>query len=295
MDPCGRFPGTGVCDWCAKWWLLITVCGLAGCQSQVNPTFPVNVQEAKILLRQMRETPKRLERPVVVLAGYLDPGVTSHHVAKQLRRATGDDRVIPVSFWSCHTVEECRARVLQKVEERFPSDDLGWTRSVDVIGISMGGLIARHAAAKNSGSSLGDRRLRMARLFTIGTPHQGAQMATLPTLNSIQIDMRSGSGFLKRLQRSLATASYELYPYVRLGDTTVGAANAAPPGINPWWIPNRPLEPAHMFAFGDVRILADIARRLRGEPALTIEPAAPLPDDSTPTDRIAPAQESVND
>ena len=103
-------------------------------------------------------------------------------------------------------------------------------------------------------------------------------MATLPTLSRRQIDMRRGSEFIRRLQEGLKDADYEILPYVRIGDAMVGCANTAPPGQKPWWVPNKPFQPAHMFAFSDERILADIARRLRDETPLTIHPAASLPN-----------------
>jgi hypothetical protein len=86
--------------------------------------------------------------------------------------------------------------------------------------------------------------------------------------------MRRGSAFLAELDDQLASASYELYTYARLGDMIVGVENAAPPGMDPWWVANPPLGLAHLGAPHDPRILADILRRLRGEPALATRPAA---------------------
>jgi hypothetical protein len=73
--------------------------------------------------------------------------------------------------------------------------------------------------------------------------------------------------------------AYELVPYVRLGDSIVGPEHAAPEGQTPWWVPLPAAETAHIGAFGDARILADIARRLRDERPLTEDPPAPLPTD----------------
>ena len=96
----------------------------------------------------------------------------------------------------------------------------------------------------------------------------------VPTFDQRVIDMRSGSEFLDRL--NAAPRRYELIPYARLGDMVVGEENAAPPGETAWWLAKSG-GPAHMLAATDARILADIARRLRGEEPLTISPAAPLP------------------
>ena len=117
----------------------------------------------------------------------------------------------------------------------------------------------------------------MARLFTISTPHRGADLAALPTWDARQIDMRAGSDLLRQLDAALPTTRYSVYPYVRLGDVLVGAANTAPPGTTPWWVANQPLSLPHAGAYTDPRIVADIARRLRHEPPFTTDPPAPLP------------------
>jgi hypothetical protein len=92
------------------------------------------------------------------------------------------------------------------------------------------------------------------------------------------VDMRPGSEFIGRLAGLMAERDYELYPYVRLGDTWVGAGNTAPEGDVAWWMSNAPFEAAHMTAFTDPRIRADVSRRLRGEAAYGTEPRAPLPE-----------------
>jgi hypothetical protein len=136
----------------------------------------------------------------------------------------------------------------------------------------MGGIVSRHAARPREDG----RRLRVRRLFTIASPHRGARMATLPTLDRRQIDMRPGSPFLAELDGALEQADYELVTYARLGDAVVGAANSAPHGRDPWWVDCPPLGFAHLGAGHDHRILADIARRLRGEEPLVREPPVPV-------------------
>ena len=72
-------------------------------------------------------------------------------------------------------------------------------------------------------------------------------------------------------------AGYVLYPYVLLNDCIIDDRYAAPPGKTPFWLANDSLLPAHDAAMLDDRILVDIARRLRDEPAFSRFPAAPLP------------------
>lgn len=263
-------------------------CGTSSAMSssQDNPSFNISVSEAKDLLKAMRDDPMPLERPLVILAGYCDPGFASNHLKGEFRKLTHDDRIVAVSFMFCGDFESCKREVIAAVEKAFPSDDEQWTTEVDVVAVSMGGLVGRFAAAPDPYDP-DSRRLRIARLFTISSPHRGAILATTPTFNSLQIDMRANSRFLRALERREAAASrrpepqYELYPYVRLGDVIVGAENAAPEGQNPMWVPGEPLSDSHIGAPMDARIIADITRRLRGETPLATEPPEPLPSQET--------------
>ena len=245
-------------------------------EGAINPSFPLSLADAKRALKTMAADTKRLARPLVLLAGYLDPHASVMVLRRRLGRLTGDDRILGASFVACTSFDMCRDRVIRAVDKRFPCRDPRWTTEVDVCGVSMGGLVARCAAAV-SRRDASARRLRIARLFTISTPHRGAVRAEAAGVTQLQRDMRPGSAFLKRLEDSEREGAYPIYPYVRLHDRVAGAANAAPRGRAAWWVPNRPLQPPHVGAALDARILADIARRLRGEPPFTTEPPAPLP------------------
>ena len=265
---------------------------LAGCAAQprANPSFPVTVDQARHALSDMKADPKPLVRPLVILGGMGDPGFAATSIRSDFRKLTRDRRVIGVSFPLCGDFDACRRRAIRLVDEAFPTDDPAFTTEVDVIGVSMGGLVARYAAAPSADPARrGQRRLKIARLFTISTPHRGAAWAALPTINELHRAMRGDSPFLRTLadvEALVETAGegYEIYPYVRLGDGVVGAWNAAPDGRSPWWVPGVMLEEGHAMASRDARILADVARRLRGEEPLTLDPPEPLP----PTD-VGPA------
>ena len=235
----------------------------------------------------MREHPRPLQRPLIVAGGIGDPGFVAPWVARTLGRvAEPQDTVISVSFFGfgTSTFDECRDRLIEAVEEAMPGSDSGSTVEVDVVGISMGGLVARYAACPRTD---GGKRLIIRRLFTISSPHRGARLANLPTFDARKIDMRPGSDFLETLDAELAGSNYELFPYTRLGDLIVGSANTAPPGQTPWWVSTPPFSFGHLGAAYDRRIMADIALRLRGEPPLATSPAAPLNADATrpPADR----------
>jgi pimeloyl-ACP methyl ester carboxylesterase len=172
-----------------------------------------------------------------------------------------------VSFFTCPDLAACRDRLLRAVEQAFPGEDLTWTTEVDVVAQSMGGLVARYAALPPPDGQ--GRRLRIARLFTISTPHRGARLACLPTLHPLHRSMRPDSPIVAALQAALPQARYELYPYVGYHDLIVGREHAAPQGQTAWWVDTGPPGLAHLGAMLDPRIQADIARRLRGEPPFT--------------------------
>jgi pimeloyl-ACP methyl ester carboxylesterase len=257
--------------------------GAVGCAAQPqNASFSITNDGAEKLLAEMRSHPKQLQRPLIILGGFNDPGFAASHLRNQFRGLTKDDRVIGVSFLFCGDFDDCKKAVIDAVDGAFPNTNLRFTTEVDVIGVSMGGLVARYAAAADP-KHPDARRLRIARLFTISSPHRGAMLATLPTFSRLQLDMRSDSKFLSQLGECESCAAedtpkqYKLVPYVRLGDEIVGEQNAAPYGQTPHWVPGEPLQNSHIGAMLDARIIADVARRLRGEKPLTTDPPAPLP------------------
>lgn len=258
-----------------KAWLFLALgCLQIGCStSPTNPSFALSENDARQALVEMHKTPQPLARPVVILGGYLDPGLAPAELKSIIHQTTGDGRIVTVTFANASSFDECRKRTVDAVQKAFPSDDPGQTVEVDVVAVSMGGLIARCAALEETDQ----RTLRIVRLFTISTPHCGADLAGLPTLSALHRDMRAGSYFLSQLNGDDSTTTYELIPYVRLGDLTVGAENAAPAGRVAWWVSNQFLSAAHGFAYADPRIQADLCRRLREETPYTTAPPAPLP------------------
>ncbi|HSZ55727.1 MAG TPA: hypothetical protein VK797_08710 [Tepidisphaeraceae bacterium] len=255
--------------------LLALVTGMlsAGCFNQPNnPSFPVKLSTARDDLKRMEERPHSLHRPLVVVGGIFDPGIVSSWDGWEFAKLTGDTRVISVSLGDCFTFKDCRRKIVGAVNEAYPNHPRNQTVEVDVVGCSLGGVAARHAASPCEPGP----RLDIVRLFTISSPNRGAVAANyFPVIEPLQADLKPGSEFMKRLNRT--AMSYPIYCYVCLGDTVIGEANAAPPGERAWWLPDAPLTTPHTGAFFDPRILADIARRLRDEPALTHCPPTTLP------------------
>lgn len=243
----------------------------------VNPSFNVTSADAKIAWAAMKDEPKALARPVVVLGGIYDPGVAADHVAGQIREIAGGEggkaKILHIGFLDTLSFDGAADKVMSALEKRFPSNDPAQTVEIDVIGFSMGGVVARYAASDAYAARAG-KRLRIHALYTVSSPHLGAKLAWVPTFDGRVTDMRRDSDFMNRLNSE--PRSYEIVPYARLGDEVVGERNAAPPGQTPHWLA-KSFSLSHMSAYGDRRILADIARRLRGEEPLARDPASPLP------------------
>jgi pimeloyl-ACP methyl ester carboxylesterase len=239
-----------------------------GCAHPTNPSFEVTMHDARVILDRVAQDPQPLDRPLVIVGGFADPGIGAGLVHAALASRIRDDRVLVVVTAFGADFDDCRQDLIANVQHRFGD------QCVDVIGMSMGGLVARYAAAPLSGRP----NLNVARLFTISAPHKGAIMACIPSLDQKVIDMRPGSALLDCVALYDAQASYQLIPYARLGDFTVGAKYSAPPGVTPWWISTPIFQEAHDSAGFDPRILADIVLRLRNEPPLTRDPRAALPE-----------------
>ncbi len=260
---------------------------LAGCSTVIpdaplNPSFPVTFARADAVLAYDAAHPKPLRRPLVIVGGFVDPGLGSRLLRKRFHDWTGDDRVIGVSLGAENSFADCRADIVAAVDAAFPTTDPTQTTEVDVVGASMGGLAARYAALPPEPGERYRRRLRIARLFTLSSPLQGASLADrIPLdLHPLQGPMRTGSWLYAATNAPPADWDdlYAIYSYVRLRDDMVGSANAAVPGATPWWVsgPPRPRS-SHHAAFLDRRILADVAARLRGDPPLSTEPPTPIP------------------
>ncbi len=253
---------------------------LCGCQSaqQCNPSYQISRADAKAALAEMRDEPQPLERPLVILSGYLEPGLGAGWMGVKVRKLVDDDRVLTIGYSFAGDMDAARATVVKAVNKAYPSDDPSLTVPVDVIGISMGGLIGRFAAMPVRDDPEAPR-LNVVRLFTLSSPHRGARLARLPIPHKLRRKMHVDSEFIAWINEADAERSYEVIPYVRLGDTTVGPENAAPEGQTPWWQPTPSFGSSHAGGTFDERFIADIMRRLRGEPTFTNPPPAPLPDE----------------
>jgi hypothetical protein len=238
-----------------------------------NPGFRLTPSEAQRAIDEMRESPKALVRPLVVIGGIFDP-FRARVLAHFFGGITRGSKIRSINVGFCQSFERCRQRTIATVDKTFPGGDADFTTEVDVVGMSLGGLVGRFCAAPSR--DLGrPRRLKIRRLFSISSPHAGAKVANLISLTEYHREFRPGSDFLNRLAAHDTLAEYEVYPYVLIDDDVVGEKFAAPPGKDPHWLGNASFLRPHLAAMTDQRILADISRRLRGEEPFSV--ARPLP------------------
>ncbi len=130
--------------------------------------------------------------PVVLLHGFID----NRSVFVLLRRTLaqhGRHRVESLNYspLTCdiRIAAELLGRHIEEICERTGS------ARVDIVGHSLGGLIARYYAQCLGGD------LRVRTLVTLGTPHSGTRVAPLADAHPIVRQMRPGSAVIEELAR----------------------------------------------------------------------------------------------
>ncbi|MFI1567079.1 esterase/lipase family protein [Streptomyces sp. NPDC020490] len=138
------------------------------------------------------QLPTETGPPVVLLHGFID----NRSVFVLLRRSLaqhGRQRIESLNYspLTCdvRTAAELLGRHIEEICERTGS------RQVDVVGHSLGGLIARYYVQCLGG----DTRVRT--LVTLGTPHSGTRVAPLANAHPIVRQMRPGSPVVEELSR----------------------------------------------------------------------------------------------
>ncbi|GHB44024.1 lipase [Streptomyces viridiviolaceus] len=136
------------------------------------------------------QLPTRGSPPVVLLHGFID----NRSVFLLLRRSLaqhGRHQVVSLNYspLTCdiRTGAELLGRHIEEICARTGSEQ------VDVVGHSLGGLIARYYVQRLGG----DARVRM--LVTLGTPHAGTRVVPLANAHPIVRQMRPGSAVIEEL------------------------------------------------------------------------------------------------
>lgn len=246
-----------------------------------NPAFPTTEAQANDEWGRMRAAPVALERPVVVIGSYRGPDFHVKNLTRRLQSLTSTrhEDFLHIPAWFDDDLYPVADRAMSMTADRFGTTaDGARTVEVDVVGISMGGLVARLAADRDDDERLdGLPRLNIRTLYTIASPHLGASMADKIAIDTAAKQMRTDSDLIASLNDAFPDAEYDLVPYAVLRDGIVGEANTAPPGMTPIWRPGK-LWGSHLTVIENRAIIADIARRLRGEEPLGM-PDTPLPAD----------------
>src|ERR1043165_7743230 len=105
--------------------LLSLACGLLslGCAAipsnnvtASDSAFSTTSDEALLAIQQMRDNPRRLPRPLVIVGGFLDPNLTTPRATAFYRSlTTRDTTLITVSIGPCGSFDECRSAVIAAV------------------------------------------------------------------------------------------------------------------------------------------------------------------------------------
>ncbi len=232
-----------------------------------NPALVGLAAYAREDMARMRRRPVAVARPVVLLNGYH----AWHGVVASLQRtlvqlvSQRETDFFDVSYAVMTDFAAVRRRVMDEIARVH-----GLDTEVDLVGISMGGLVSRLIAREWPGDS---RFVRARRIFTIASPHSGARLARHVHVDAAARDMIAGSAMLTELN---GVTHAGLRCYAQLNDTIVGATNTAPPGMRPFWSAGTAIM-SHFTTIRNPLILADIARCLRSEPPLLQSQAASRP------------------
>lgn len=233
---------------------------------RVNPHFCPAPDEVRSKWTLLASTPYEHPRTVVVLCGWRAPLAALKSVRAHLRTLMPGTRVIPIAFPRASSMREADHATRQVLDARQLADT-----PLDIVAISMGGLIARALAAGLFGTPT-----PIHSLFTFATPHRGAVLAKYIRPDSAARDMRPGSPFLRDLDAALPGATFHLTPYGYKRDWWVGCDNTAPPGYTPLWLDPPDIRGrifSHFMITTERRIILDVALRLRGLPALSRHPS----------------------
>ena len=148
---------------------LLWLVGCAG-EDRINPSFPVSVDHAQTDSGK----PDRPSQAAGSAAGdcrrIFRSGSRRSHDAQPIRELDRRRSHPSISLGFCFTIEQCRRHIIEEVDKAFPTNDPNATTEVDVIGFSLGGLSSRYAAEDPKPGMEPQRRLRIARLFTISSP-----------------------------------------------------------------------------------------------------------------------------
>lgn len=271
-----------------------------------NPAIRVSPAQVRDELTRLRAQRAELARPLLILNGYRGFSGLAYSVRDLLVGLTSRRRqdIVVVSYATLGSVPSMTSRILDRARRAWGIDaHASESPEIDILGISMGGVLARWVSASASSRReiasrvpvlLGGKqalaqastklRLDAAHIYTFASPHRGAILADSIAPDPAAKLLRTDSPWLAALHDLDATRTGQarrtrVVPYTMLRDGLVGARQTAPLGMDPIWMPG-PRWASHFLAARSEVFLIDVARRLRGEtPLLPPEAANPPPRD----------------
>lgn len=192
--------------------------------------------------------PGRGARPVVLVHGYAMARSNFLILARRLR-AAGLGPIHAYEYWSMASTSRAAAgleRYLERLCERR-----GYAE-VDLIGHSLGGLVARHAV------TIGGAAARVGRVVTLGSPHRGTRTSVLG-IGPASREMRPDSPYLRALERAVLPDDIEALSIWSHADSMLD-----PPDTGSWPAgPSRVYDDlGHMSLLASRRVARDVVHFL---------------------------------
>ncbi|MGW6904622.1 esterase/lipase family protein [Streptomyces sp. NPDC054940] len=171
--------------------LLLYPSGIAQ-ERRTTPALPAPDSPDSADSRGTTHLPTETNPPVVLLHGFIDNRsvfvLLRRNLAQHGRHQVESLNYSPLTC-DIRTAAELLGRHIEEICERTGS------RQVDIVGHSLGGLIARYYVQCLGGD------LRVRTLVTLGTPHSGTSVVPLANAHPIVRQMRPGSPVLEELAR----------------------------------------------------------------------------------------------
>jgi pimeloyl-ACP methyl ester carboxylesterase len=209
-----------------------------------------SVRDARDALRRWARSPSPLPRTVLLLGGWMVPSWWTIDLDRALRACVSSGNIFRLGCPVLYDIPTLAARLA----ERFKLEP-----SLDVIGVSMGGMVAREAARAHRSP-----RLQVERLYALASPHGGARsIAWLVPHHQARALVR-GSHFLRELNADPSSHSFHIETFSLRGDSLVSTASAhAVPGVHHDWR-NNTLLPAHSWVHRDPRVIMTVVGKILG-------------------------------
>ncbi len=203
-----------------------------------------------IMGERLRSTPGQKGRPLILLHGYAMNRASFRTMAQRLSKQ-GVGPIYGFEYWSMSKVSHSARKLdayIESICQRHGCEQ------VDLIGHSMGGVVARYYLTLGPGKERG----RVANLLTLGTPHGGSVFAGFG-VGQPKKQLNPRAAFLERLGAARIPEGTRAVAIWSKADALVGThAQARWQGAEEVQIEKL----GHMSLLYSRRVVAEIARRI---------------------------------